>query len=358
MTTAAIQRPVTFPGRFDVKRINDIGDQRKKGPKQGRYVEIYGVSTNPMDHSIDAGDLLFQMNDAKAMMTNRYVDAERNKTMLSQQPAVSVNLRGLTCDDERYQKYQKDGTNENKRKQRAARDLVSVIAVAKYNCLYNPETNDQKDPALMVSGTIDSLMQHNVKAGDLLMWDVPIPGRKQKAGHRDIKKLDKIRVEIVPLSDNARVSMDGLIEWCEKVQDDATKRLFRDATPDKWIGLMDKYIGDDANFFWTKEGEFLYTLLEARNKYYSIVGAAATFQGGDVAMLLVDGYSRWMRIIHKAKQLKHSFNVESKEAFFACADAELFAEVQAMLECLGRLIGKCTRGAEAGQYADWVVEMM
>ncbi len=358
MSVNAIQRPVTFPARFDIKRIADITNLSKKGPRSGRYVEIFPPSLNPMDHSMDAGDLLFQLKDQRGVMSDRYIDAERRKPGQSQQPAVSVNLRGSTIEQEVYDKYcGTDLYNENAMKKRAFRDQIVCVGVTKYNCLYAPGTPEgQKDPAAMVGGTMESLAQHQMKCGDFLVWDVPNPGKKQRVGSRDIKGLDKFRLELVPVRDNARVTIEALVYWCERANSDEAKKRFTDKDPTLWVEAMRSYVLNDANHFWTIEGEYLLLMASAESQFQKTYSRLTVHKESDIQMC--GGFTSLLLTIHRAKQLKASANVELKDVFYGYVNNVQFAQIAALLDCMGRAVGRTTSSAEVGGYVDWIVEFM
>jgi hypothetical protein len=364
MSVNAIQRSVTIGATFDVLRVNKEHERYlKPGQRDARFIQVYDVSINPKDHSIDQGDLLAQIGDAFPHNEPRYTQAEVDKARLHQLPAVTSNVRGLHLKrDEFMKKYTKDlATNEHALR-RAARDVTKVLGFARYACEYDQSlaADQQKDVAILIAGTIDHCVQQSVKAGQLLVWDMPLPSHKTLYGSRVAKKkTNKLSPVVVPIEHACRLTLEMLISYCfsDKVRK-VVPLAAQNQGPEggdfqNWLNPMKEYIRKNGGDFWSTEGEFLNEMFRSQEHFTHCAGFLPQDEVREFQC-----FDNWMLKIYRGFQLKNSVRKAAWQHFSTMVDRELFGLAKPMLDCYGRLVGRCTRGAEAGKYADILIEML
>lgn len=348
-TVAALQRPMVFPGKFDIIRLQKQREKFARGETEGRYKVLYKVSNNDMDNSINEADTLFKLKNDVNVSNYRVAEFEQDKKRLDQQPLVSANIKGMWVGLERIKKYDKENLPLDRLIRQIVRDSIEVEGLARYNILFDPKLKEQKDPAIIKSGTMSKLVNGPpIRAGQLVCWDAPLPSDKQWKGTRDIKDIDSWRLRTVPLDTLARISLEGLVEWCERQDVPEAKQVFHD--PDAWVTRMKQYIKQDGPAWFSIEGKYLNNLLKGELMIPTIGAGMPNVLAEDLKHC-----TKVLRMVHFGILLHKKPLKSAWESYVSCVDQLLNSQIGALLQAQKQMIGKCTRSGQPGGYMDLIV---
>jgi hypothetical protein len=333
----AVQRPIVLTAAFDFKRVEKEANQNRRGGDSGKYKIFYRTPQQNEDNSMDQGDLAWRWKTGKLQSQNRNDVSPKTEF---QQPPVSVNLRGSGCGVDKLKPYLSEITDDGAKIRQYFRDNAIVEGLVRHTVRWNDELVQQNGVAVLKGGTVGKVVNGPaIRAGQFCAWDAPLPGQARCVGDKELPIPDKLTLITVPLDNVCRLTLDMLINWCER-----NKCLSRDRAT--FIRVTKEKIKTGGEEFYTMEGKYLHNLyrselvLEQDNKFMN---------GGvdPVSMAEYGSLTRRLNTIFTGFELRGNARTRAKwEKYSTMVDNDLYAECGMFLDAVSRVYGKCYMGNE------------
>lgn len=349
-TFAIRQRPIVFSAQYDRHRFETEKSNRDKRNFKELMIELYDPPGDAYDRHIEAGDILFTVNDyaRTSKKRGRAINAGQ-----AQQPFVSASLNGLQATTALMKKL--PNVHDELKKKLAVYQSITVVGGAVRSYTYDGKSLNQSDDPVVQIGGVHTMLNNGPKElfpGEYVIWSAPT-----NAEHQEHDKLDqgqsktKKRLRTEGLDSVRGVCFDSLLvyvhklaEFDKKTSADVLKKRVVDELTNKVLDfdvdgmfLFETYLAEKDALEWTVDTSTVPVLKEL-----------------GVAKDLMVPFSSLMNMIYIGLKLKIAGPTKSKyyKKFCAVMDRTVQAAREADKFIYRRILGKCIRGGMPGEKFD------